>query len=169
MNLTEPVGATLEAVKQGLQNMTGRINLVFGREHQTDGTHKLPAYKDVVYGTDIGASNFRGDSLMTWTGVTITTLQYWKHGDTYHIDFNLTGTVGGTPSSVLLFDIPGGFQAKKLVATIIRLIDAGTVAPDSFAAVLPEGTTIRIARGDSVAFTAGTVMAAGQLTFRTTA
>lgn len=170
MNLGELTSKTLAPLMTELQQRLQRINTVWGKEHQADGAHILPKYIDAVFGTDVGASNFRGSGSMTWavTAAGITVLQYWKHGDCYHIDFSITGTVGGAASTTLLFDVPGRFTAlRTVVGGLVDITDGGATTTG---VVFTSANTsvISIVRTNRANFTAGSVTAQGQITFRTT-
>ena len=167
MNLSTILGETMPQLVTGLQGLVARINTVWGKEHQADGTHAIPKHISATT-ADLGAGNFRATG-GTWTVAfaDITSFEWWKHGDALQVGFYIGGTVGSTPTP-LSFDIPGGYRAKKAFGNPIFIVDNGT-RTTGYAYVAPNGTTVDIYRTDGAAFTAGAVIVNGQLQFRTTA
>lgn len=168
MNLSMLAADSVQALVARLQETISRINTVWGKEHQADGTHAIPKYRSSNVASEVGASNFRGADNMTLTSVTVTTWDWWKHGDAMFLSFDVSGTVGGTPSTSLVFDIPGGFTAKAQMRNVVELTDAGAQTT-GVAFVNANGRTVSIFRTDRANFTAGAVGAFGQIQFRTTA
>ena len=112
MNLSDISAGTLEGLVSKVSEMIARINVVFGREHNADGTHKIPCWVNATP----GSSDFAGAGSQTWVVVPFTmvdTWQYKKHGNDMSVNFEIFGTtVGGTPANKLTMKIPGGYTAK---------------------------------------------------------
>jgi len=161
------VGDSLAAVVTRLEEMVARINHVWTREHYSDGTHAIPKYISAQWGTDLGASYFTatGGGTFTVASTGVLAFNWWKHGDTLHLGFSLTGTVAGATNSPLMFTIPGGFVSKSRATNPVYLIDAGTRTM-GLAFVNANSTQVEIYREDAAQFTAGPVHIDGQITFR---
>lgn len=77
-------------------------------------------------------THFKGNGTMTWTVAQgdVITLAYLVMCKTMTIAFEINNTsVGGTPYTQLLMDLPGGVTPKRTMRNQIRIMDAGLVVP----------------------------------------
>lgn len=169
MNLQDVTADDVPALVTFLRSTIGRINTIFEREHNGDGTHKLPCWISPTP----GSSDFKGASAQTWAvtvATMVTTWAYWKHGTCLMVSFEITGTtVAGTPATSLTMKIPGGFTAKRQMRNAIGYLTDNGLPVDGQAVVDANGTTVNIFRADLAAFTGGSTDVRGQLMFETTA
>lgn len=169
MNLPDFTADSIAAVVRLLNEMTARVNTVFQREHQADGTHKLPCWINPTP----GSSDFASVSGQTWAvtvATMVTTWAYWKHGTCLMLSFEITNTtVGGTPQNHLTMKIPGGFTSKRQMSNSLRYLTDAGARIDGMAIAAANSTTVDIYRSDLANFTGGATDVRGQLMFETTA
>lgn len=153
-----PAVGTLRGLASWIQTLAQSIASGWNVEHRENGRHKFP-WVDVL-------PSVSGDSTMTWTGRTITLYRYRVIDDSMTIAFDVSATVGGTPTDALLIDLPAGYTASLPYGV-------GTFAYTDAAPA--SGTGVVFALGQKlwlyqnitgVPWTAGAARVAGTLTFK---
>lgn len=112
---------------------------------------------------------FSGSGSMTWTSVTQTVLAYTLVGKTMTVSFNLSGTIGGTPSTACRILIPGSNTAAKAMRNYCWVSDATSGIRHSYCQVSASGTYVEIYLDleitGNVNWGAGANQVVGQITF----
>ncbi len=62
---------------------------------------------------------FSGNGAMTWTSVTVNSNRYWVRGRQLFLDFDFSGTVGGTPNTLLTATLPNGYTVAASHNSVI--------------------------------------------------
>lgn len=99
-----PDASTLRGLAAWLQKLASSIVSGWNVEHRDNGRHKFP-WVDYEPG-------ITGDGAMTWTSPTITLARYVIIDQKMTIMFDISGTVGGTPTDALLVELPPGYAAS---------------------------------------------------------
>jgi hypothetical protein len=117
------------------------------------------------------AANFSANGSMTWTVIAggVTTYSYTLVGRTMVFSFSVSGTVGGTPNTLLQIAIPDGYVASQAMASPMTITNGGATSI-SQASVAASGAVLRIAANPagSANWTAGTASVQGQLMLQVT-
>lgn len=92
---------------------------------------------------------------MTYTGTSVDYAKYWRLGKLYWFILRFTGTVGGTPSTILTATLPAA-SANNLSACAANVLD-NSATVGGFAYVGSSAELVSVRRYDGAAFTAGTV------------
>lgn len=110
------------------------------------------------------AGNFTANGSMTWTVASAETFQYLVVGDGMFLNFVISGTVGGTPDTLLKIAIPGGYTCQK--RTIVPIITNNGGLQTSFAQISASGTTVDCSLNIAEAnWAAGSATVYGQIFF----
>lgn len=112
------------------------------------------------------AANFSANGSMTWTVIAagVTTYSYTLVGRTMTFSFSITGTVGGTPNTLLQIAIPDGYVASQAMAAPVSIINGGTTSI-SQATAASGATIIQVGANPAASsnWSAGSVTVQGQL------
>lgn len=113
------------------------------------------------------AVNFSANGAMTWTVASATTYSYSLVGRTMIFSFQVTGTVGGTPNTLLQIAIPDGYVASQAAAHPVTVTNGGVVSI-SQASVASGGTVLQIGSNPAASanWTAGSVTVQGQISLQ---
>jgi hypothetical protein len=113
------------------------------------------------------AANFSANGSMTWTVSAVTTYSYTLVGRTMTFSFEVSGTVGGTPSTLLQIAIPDGYVASQAMATPVTIVNGGA-ASISQATVAANGTVLQVGANPAASsnWTAGTTSIQGQISLQ---
>lgn len=135
-------------------NTLGVANLFVDNVFEKHRSVALGAWQDVPF----SAANFSGNGAMTWTVTSPQVLanRYTVIGNTMIWDVQVAAsTIGGTPNTNLLINIPDGFTAMS--ATHFTAVgycnDAGTITPALVS--VNSGTQIGIVKTNSTNWSAG--------------
>lgn len=118
-----PSFKSLEDVARHLSSAWAVIRSTWTREHRGDGSHKFPWTR-----VPVANINVTGQSAMTWTpvGNPAVFMKYQHVDTTVELSFLVIGTIGGTPSTVVLILIPDGFVATaEAMASGVTWLDGG--------------------------------------------
>lgn len=145
MRVTVPNRELLsEAVATALDAIVARVNAVFSKEHNGDGTHKT-AWTTVPYAASDYSTNGMG---WTVTEPMLVTFAYKLQGKSMTVAGIWDGTsTSGAASSALLVRIPGGYVAAKKMQCAAFGVDNGTGIA-TYNRVQAGATQIEIGRAD---------------------
>lgn len=110
------------------------------------------------------AANFTANGAMTWTVAAATTYSYTLVGRTMAFSFTVTGTVGGTPNTLLQVAIPDGYVASQVMAGPVTIVNGGATSI-SQATAASGATVLQIGANPAASsnWTAGSVTVQGQI------
>lgn len=116
------------------------------------------------------AANFSGNGSMTWTVVSAGQSTFWYAlvGQLLVVNFDVSGTAGGTPDSQLLITVPGNFTVLAGAINPVLVVTNGTAAIGYAFASISTPTVIAVlnSAAGNVDWTAGTVEVYGQIAFQ---
>lgn len=100
----------------------------------------MPSFSDVPF----DATNFTANNAMTWIVLLAGQVTYrWAlQGGLLTLCLQITGTVGGTPSTKLFVKLPNGLRAKSTVSFIAEVNSFGTGHQFGFGDVAAGGTQL---------------------------
>lgn len=112
-------------------------------------------------------ANFSANGSMTWTVSAATTYSYTLVGRTMTFSFEVAGTVGGTPNTLLQIAIPDGYVASQAMAAPVTIVNGGATSI-SQATVAANGTVLQVGANPAASsnWTAGTASVKGQITLQ---
>lgn len=147
----QPLNYTFQTAELAFRAIAEKVNQVLNNY----GQWAIPAFL---------AANFTANGAMTWTVAAATTYSYTLVGRTMTFSFTVTGTVGGTPNTLLQIAIPDGYVASQAMSGPVTIVNGGATSI-SQATAASGGTVLQIGAnpGASSNWTAGSVTVQGQI------
>lgn len=152
----QPLAYAFQTAQLAYRTIAERVNQILN----TFGQWITPAFL---------AANFSANGSMSWTVVAggVTTYSYTLVGRTMVFSFSVSGTVGGTPNTLLQIAIPDGYVASQTMSNDVLILNGGTYST-SLASVVSGGTVLQIQANPAGTsnWSAGTASVQGQITLQ---
>lgn len=149
----QPLFYTFATAETAYRTIAEKVNQILN----TFGQWVTPAF---------AAANFSANGSMTWTVIAagVTTYSYTLIGRTMLFSFSISGTVGGTPNTLLEIAIPDGYAASQAMSDTVTITNGGATSV-SQATAASSATVIQIGANPAASsnWTAGTVSVSGQI------
>lgn len=149
----QPLAYVFQNATLAYRAITEKVNQILN----TYGQWVIPVF---------AAANFAANGSMTWTVSSggVTTYSYTLVGRTMLFSFAVTGTVGGTPNTLLKIAIPDGYIASQAMSGPVTIVNGGATSI-SLATAAASATVIQIGANPATSsnWSAGSVSVQGQI------